>query len=106
VHQRKLLRPSLRTNPMTGQRVKSNIFKTLSDVETEKSGSQSRFINEKNEKGNSEWNYEPGAHQKNYSQKQGGPAKGLNSELRQIRGKIQQKQGVLSGLYGHAGMQM
>jgi hypothetical protein len=47
---------------MTGQRVKSNVFKTLSDVETEKSGSKSRFVNEKNEKGNSEWNYEPGAH--------------------------------------------
>jgi hypothetical protein len=91
---------------MTGQRVKSNVFKTMSDVENEKSCSQSRFITKKNEKGNSEWNYEPRANQKNFCEKQGGPAKGLNSELRQIRGKIQQKQGVLSGLYGHAGMQM
>jgi hypothetical protein len=90
---------------MTGQRVRSNLFKTLSDVETEKSGSQSRFITEKDEKDNSEWNYEPGANQKNYSEKPDGPAKGLNSEFRQIRGKIQQKKGVLSGLYSHAGMQ-
>jgi hypothetical protein len=66
VHQRKLLRPSLRTNPITGQKVKSNLCKTLSDVETEKSGGRSVFATDKDEKDNSEWNYEPGANQKNY----------------------------------------
>jgi hypothetical protein len=91
---------------MTGQKVKSNLCKTLSDVETEKSGARSVFATDKDEKGNSEWNYEPGANQKNYSDKPGGPAKALHSELRQIRGKIQQKQGVLAEVYGHADMQM
>ena len=64
-------------------------------------------VADKEEKDNLNWNYEPNSHQKN----QGGPpnitGKGLGNDMRQIRGKIQQKKTVVTGFYSNevGGMQ-
>jgi hypothetical protein len=77
----------------------------INDPETAKSGVQSFFATDKDDKGSPKCNYLRGANQKNYSDKPA-VAKGLHSELTQIRGEIQQKKAVLPGLSSHAGVQM